>query len=75
MSIANSNGDVKLAVPPKAQFEFEARAQNGEISTDFDGIKVQSNGDNSQASGANGSGGSKIRVSNEHGNVDIRKAT
>ncbi len=75
VSIANSNGDVKLAVPAKAQFDFEARAQNGEISTDFDGIKVQTNGDNSQASGANGSGGSKVHVSNEHGNVDIRKAT
>jgi DUF4097 and DUF4098 domain-containing protein YvlB len=75
MSIANSNGDVKLAVPPKAQFEVEARAQNGEINTDFDGIKVQTNGDNSQANGVNGSGGVKLHISNEHGNVDIRKTT
>ena len=54
MSIANSNGDVKVAVPAKAQFEVEARAQNGEISSDFDAIKVQTNGDNSQATGSNG---------------------
>jgi DUF4097 and DUF4098 domain-containing protein YvlB len=75
MNIANSNGDVKLAVPPKAQFEVDARAQNGEISTDFDGIKVQTNGDNSQANGMNGNGGVKLHISNEHGNVDIRKAS
>jgi DUF4097 and DUF4098 domain-containing protein YvlB len=75
MNIANSNGDIKVAVPSKAQFEVDARAQNGEISTDFDGIKVQTNGDNSQADGSNGSGGAKLHISNEHGNVDIRKAT
>jgi DUF4097 and DUF4098 domain-containing protein YvlB len=75
MNIANSNGDVKLAVPPKAQFEVDARAQNGEISTDFDGITVQTNGDNSQANGTNGNGGAKLHISNEHGNVDIRKAS
>ena len=75
LNIANSNGDVKIAVPSKAQFEVDARTRNGEINTDFDGIKVQTNGDDSQATGANGSGGAKVHISNEHGNVDIRKAT
>ena len=76
MSIANSNGDVKVAVPAKAQFEVEARAQNGEINSDFDAIKIETSGDNSQATGTNGSsGGAKLHISNEHGNVDIRKTT
>ncbi|HLH06219.1 MAG TPA: DUF4097 family beta strand repeat-containing protein [Terriglobales bacterium] len=73
MNISNSNGDIKVAVPSKAQFDVEARAQNGEINTDFNGIKVENSGDNSQASGSNGSGGAKLQISNEHGNVDIRK--
>jgi DUF4097 and DUF4098 domain-containing protein YvlB len=74
IEIRNRTGDVQLVVPEKASFQVDFNTRNGEISSDFSGIKVSSQHDDSSASGNVGSGGPKVQINNEHGNIEIRKA-
>lgn len=74
VEIQNRQNDVRLVVPEKANFQVDLTARNGEISSDFDGIKVNTQRDASSASGSVGNGGPKVQVLNEHGNIEIRKA-
>jgi hypothetical protein len=73
IEIANRKGDVQLVVPEKADFQVDLRTRNGDISSDF-GLKVTSEHNDSTATGSVGTGGPKVQVSNEHGNIEIRKA-
>jgi DUF4097 and DUF4098 domain-containing protein YvlB len=75
IEIDNRKGDVQVVVPEKANFMADFKARNGDINSDFSGLKVTSGHNESTATGNVGSGGSKIQISNEHGNIEIRKAT
>jgi DUF4097 and DUF4098 domain-containing protein YvlB len=73
IQIENRKGDIQLYVPDKASFQVEARAQGGEIETDFSSLKI---GDSqSTASGTVGSGGPRLVLNNEHGTIELRKAS
>ena len=74
IEIDNRKGDVQLVVPEKANFLADFKTHNGDINSDFSGLKVTSEHNDSSASGNVGSGGTKIQISNEHGNIEIRKA-
>jgi DUF4097 and DUF4098 domain-containing protein YvlB len=74
IEIDNRKGDVQLVVPEKASFLADFKTHNGDINSDFSGLKVTSEHNDSSASGSVGGGGSKIQISNEHGNIEIRKA-
>ncbi len=74
IQIDNSKGDIQLVVPEKSAFEAELKTRNGDISSDFSGLKVTSARNDSNASGVVGSGGPKVQISNEHGNIEIKKA-
>ncbi len=74
IEIDNRKGDVQLVVPEKANFLADFKTHNGDINSDFSGLKVTSEHNDSSASGNVGSGGMKIQISNEHGNIEIRKA-
>jgi DUF4097 and DUF4098 domain-containing protein YvlB len=73
MQVENRKGDIQIYVPDKAGFQLDARAVGGEIETDFSGLKI----DDSQttASGTVGNGGPRLVVNNEHGTIEIRKAS
>src|SRR5450759_3878237 len=51
------SGDVRVSIPPNTAIKVEARTREGEISSDFDEIKVENNNKQSSASGAIGSNG------------------
>jgi DUF4097 and DUF4098 domain-containing protein YvlB len=74
IEIQNRSGDVQVTVPEKAGFQLDVKARNGEINSDFSGLKTTSERDNSSVSGTVGSGGPKVQINNEHGNIEIRKA-
>jgi DUF4097 and DUF4098 domain-containing protein YvlB len=74
IEIDNRKGDVQVVVPEKASFLADFKTHNGDINSDFSGLKVTSEHNNSNATGNVGSGGTKIQISNEHGNIEIRKA-
>jgi hypothetical protein len=73
--IDNRKGDVQIYLPDKASFQVDARARNGEIQTDFDQLKVDDSNDQAVATGTVGGGGPRLIVNNEHGTIEIRKAS
>jgi DUF4097 and DUF4098 domain-containing protein YvlB len=67
----NSKGDIEVTLPPNASATVDARTRNGEIMTEF-GLTVS--GDESKtASGKIGSGGAKITLSTDVGDVSIKR--
>ncbi len=74
IQIDNRKGDVQLVVPEKAGFQADLKTRNGDISSDFSGLNVKTERNDSSATGNVGSGGPKVQVSNEHGNIEIKKA-
>jgi DUF4097 and DUF4098 domain-containing protein YvlB len=74
MEISNQNGDVHLVVPEKTAFQVDLRTKNGDVNSDFNNFKVETQNGESRASGAVGNGGPTLKVNSEHGNIEIRKA-
>jgi DUF4097 and DUF4098 domain-containing protein YvlB len=67
----NSKGDVEVTLPPNASATVDARTRNGEIMTEF-GLTV--NGEESKTvSGKIGSGGAKITLVTDVGDVNIKR--
>jgi DUF4097 and DUF4098 domain-containing protein YvlB len=75
MQVDNRKGDIQIYLPDKAGFQVDARARNGEVETDFDQLKVDNSNDQAVATGAVGGGGPHVVVNNEHGSIEIRKAS
>jgi DUF4097 and DUF4098 domain-containing protein YvlB len=75
MQIDNSKGDIQVVVPTGAAFSVDARTRDGDISTDFDQIKVSDQNGQSTASGTVGSGASRLEITNRYGSIEIRKGT
>jgi DUF4097 and DUF4098 domain-containing protein YvlB len=73
MQVENRKGDIQLYVPDKASFQVDARARGGEIETDFSSLKVDDS--HGTATGTVGSGGPRLVLNDEHGTIEIRKAS
>jgi hypothetical protein len=71
--IDNRNGGVNLVLPAKTSFQINARAEKGEIHTDFN-LNTNTQRGDSTATGQVGSGGPKIQINSQHGDVSIRKS-
>jgi DUF4097 and DUF4098 domain-containing protein YvlB len=69
----NSKGNVEVTLPPNASATVDARTRNGEIMTEF-GLTVK--GDESKSvTGRIGSGGAKITLVTDVGDVNIKRGT
>jgi DUF4097 and DUF4098 domain-containing protein YvlB len=75
MQVDNRKGDIQIYVPDKAGFQVDARARNGEVESDFDQLKIDNTNDQAIATGTVGGGGPHLVVNNEHGTIEIRKAS
>lgn len=75
MQVENRSGDVQIYLPDRAGFQLDARANGGEIDTDFEGLKVDNSNDNATATGSVGGGGPHVVVTNQHGTIEIRKGS
>ncbi len=73
MQINNRRSDVEIYLPDKASFQVNAETKNGEIRSDFAGLRVANNDEHATASGNVGSGGPRMVVNNEQGAIEIRK--
>jgi len=68
------SGDIRLSLPPAAQFTLEASTSNGEITNDFGGaLKLDSSGRHSTLRGAVGNGPA-IEIQTERGQIVVGKA-
>jgi DUF4097 and DUF4098 domain-containing protein YvlB len=75
MQVENRKGDIQIYLPDKAGFQVDARARNGEVESDFEQLKIDSSNDQAVATGTVGAGGPRLVVNNEHGTIEIRKAS
>ncbi len=75
MQVDNRKGDIQIYLPDKAGFQVDARVRNGEVETDFDQLKIDNSNDQAVATGIIGGGGPHLVVNNEHGTIEIRKAS
>ena len=68
------SGDIRLSLPPAAQFTLEASTSNGEITNDFGGaLKLDSSGRHSTLRGAVGNGPA-IEIQTDRGQIVVGKA-
>ena len=74
IEITNENGSVNVVLPPKAGFQADLHTHNGDINSDFSGLKTETQNGDSRATGTIGGGGPSVKVSAQHGDVDLRKA-
>ena len=75
VQIQNHRGDVEITLPAKSGFQIDARAHEGEINSEFGELKVDNGDKQATASGTVGGGGPRLVISNDKGNIDIRKGT
>jgi hypothetical protein len=69
----NSKGDVEITLPPNASASVDGRSRNGDIVSDF-GLSI--NGDeNKSVTGSIGSGGSRISLSTDNGDLRIKRGS
>lgn len=74
MILTGKRGDITLVLPPNAGFQVDATTNKGDISSDFNGLKIDANsGGTSHASGSVGSGVSKLQINSEMGDIKITK--
>ena len=73
-SVSTEHGDVTLSLPPNGGFQIDAGTREGDISSDFDAVKVSQTSGASSANGTVGNGLSKLRVNTDTGDIKIVKS-
>lgn len=72
IEVSNRSGGIRLVVPGNANLEVNARADRGEVDTDFNLNK--SEGDRAQTlQGVINRGGPKVQLNTQHGTISIFK--
>jgi DUF4097 and DUF4098 domain-containing protein YvlB len=69
----NNKGDVELTLPPNASASIDGHTRNGDIVSDYE--LTISGDENKTVSGHVGSGGPKIQLTAENGDVRIKKGS
>jgi DUF4097 and DUF4098 domain-containing protein YvlB len=69
----NRKGDVEITFPPNAQANVEGSTRNGDIITDF-ALAISGN-ESKTVSGKIGSGGPRVALSAENGDLHIKKGS
>lgn len=72
ISVRNRNGDIELSLPPESSFEIDAATRNGSIDSEFPSLKpAAASGDSVTLKGAVRSGGPRIGLRTEYGNIRL----
>ncbi len=74
IQVDNRHGRVALTVPARAGFQLDARTTRGDVETDFDSIKVESDHNTAHGSGTVGNGGPSVRLNTDNADIEVRKA-
>ena len=73
VEIVNEHGSIRVGLPAKGNFQMYARTEHGDIQSDFSELKVEESGREAKATGAVGTGGPAVRLTNSRGDITIRK--
>ena len=71
----NTKGDVEVTLPPSASVSVEAHTRNGDIVNDYGSTSTEGNNSVEVATFRVGSGGPKVVLSAENGDVHIKKGS
>jgi hypothetical protein len=74
MTVTGKHGDITLTLPSNAGFQVEATTRKGDISSDWDALKIESGGGSSSAKGTIGNGVTKLQVNSDTGDIRISKS-
>lgn len=75
IQVDNKDADIQISFPTQAAFRVDARSKGGEIQSDFSELKVNNDENLATASGSVGGGNTSVRLNNQHGSIEIHKAT
>ncbi len=76
VQVTTNHGDIRLTVPNNAGFHLDANTRNGSFNSDYPELGAKGNENNTASVvGTVGKGNSKITVSTDVGDIDIRKGT
>jgi DUF4097 and DUF4098 domain-containing protein YvlB len=73
ISISSKRGDISLVLPAKAGFQVQANTSKGDITSEFEAVKVDEANGSARASGAVGNGVSKLQINTDTGDIRITK--
>jgi DUF4097 and DUF4098 domain-containing protein YvlB len=73
VDVNTTHGDVTLTLPSNAGFQITAGTRKGDISSDFNAVKVDESNGTSHASGTVGNGVSKLQINTDTGDIKIGK--
>jgi DUF4097 and DUF4098 domain-containing protein YvlB len=74
VTIENRNGDITLTVPERSGFSVDAQTTDGDLDNDFS-LPNQGTDTHKNFTGTVGKGGPTLRLSNNHGDIALKKAT
>jgi DUF4097 and DUF4098 domain-containing protein YvlB len=74
VSVTTQHGDVTLTLPSGGGFTISAGTRKGDITSDFDAVKINESNGESRASGTVGNGVSKLLVNTDTGDIKIGKS-
>ncbi len=72
VQIHNRNGAIHLTVPLGASFQLQATARNGNIEAKLN-LPVNSAGEGQSMAGQVGTGGPRVELVADHGDIDISR--
>ena len=73
ISLSSKRGDISLVLPTKAGFQVQANTSKGDITSEFEAVKVDETNGSARASGAVGNGVSKLQINTDTGDIRITK--
>ena len=73
VTIENRNGDITLTVPEHSSFSVDAQTTDGDLDNDF-ALPTQGTDTHKNFTGTVGKGGSTVRLTNNNGDVSLKKA-
>ncbi len=72
VEVTSHRGNVQVFLPPNANYQVDARAAHGTVENDFD-LKVEDSHGDARATGNIGKGDSRLNLTNDRGEISIRK--
>ncbi len=73
MNITGKHGDITLTLPSNAGFQIDATTRKGDITSDFEALKIDQSGGTSRVNGTVGNGASKVQINTDTGDIRISK--
>jgi hypothetical protein len=65
--------DVSIELPADADFNFDGQTRNGDVDSEFDSVATNSSGRDRTLRGQRGTGGPRIDVETQHGDIRLQK--